>query len=1516
MSDPLGLFSDEPTTSKTADPLGLFDDDDNKPKAGLGTALASSFAGVGNTVDTAGSMLLGAGKSLFGNTEGADSTYRAMEQRNKDRMQWANPDNQELDLTGKIVGTAATLPMQMLGGLVSPFETGKQLSDNGESLGTALGGVGVSTLGNAVGMAVPGAMGGALATRIGSGAALNAGQTVAQQAALQQIAQTEASKKQFAPNLDDAIVAGVVGGGFGAMPNSARPVSADIAPTTAVEAPAPTRLNPEDIQRRIDELAAPKVPESQDPLGLFNQEEPVIVPRLDEGETPLPVINEAIPVEIPRLPEESTPFPTLENMEVEKPSHVLKQEELGLRDPNEPIIKETTLNREDFGPSEIGANETAIPSRLVDPYHGAVNVEGLLDHFVQNSVDPGYQSLAQALKGKLGDVDVAISMKNGQAQEFHTNPAGAQVRGTYSPTVDLIMLGKKGMTDRVFLHEAVHAATAKFLRAMPDSEGAVALNALYQKMLPLANDAGLLARGEDGKLTNDIGYGFHNVDEFVAEAMTNRGLQEWLKTHTIDGQRYVPQSKLSSAWDTFKQAIGRLLGLDARAYTALDNVMDIASDIIDTNNTYRDAVNVGFNNYVKDVLKAKNVQSLNAPPEAVRSTNDVLADNAKALAKLAEITPTFDVNIAENIPLYRTEKDISNDNNSLKSGTQFTSLLNNKNALVRDVGRVFRSALNEARKVEADYLTNSSNGVIPLRNKLSKNEFTDLQMVLRAAEGKADLSPSQMRELGLNEKQIAVAQKMRQTLDDTLVNLNEVLVSKGMSPIERRNGYLPGTFKGDFRTVVTDANGKFVSVIADNNRRTMEKIVSKMREQDPSLKFDVADKQTNANYRDRDSFAAFEQALAIVGDNSPEAQRVQAMYQDYKSQSAFNSTSTKKHFMDKKGGDTGAEGFKAWESDAVNAKEGFRSFVDYIETANKWVSVNKAVEKVAPAITDPAVIKAQPNAVSYLNKYINTVQGKPNQEFLYGLPHGVEKIVDGVFNLIADNTGLGPTTLKAPFNELAKYTQLAWMGMRPVFSAVQMLQYAVTLPRKFSEFTPFNAIRSELAGYASSAKMLAQLNHSIRMGKKGIEVDGSSIRDPFDRDMYRYMVDTGLITQSVLMDVRTLDQPAWVNKAQDVMSINMRIPEILTRTAAFATFAQNYKNLGLSNRAAFEKAMEATDFTMGNYKPEERPLLYQQGWLTQKAGALQTYKHNQIGQIRSYFQDAKSGKPTGLALYALTTLAMGGIIGLPAMEQADALADKLSMMLFKKPFSVKRWLMTNVPEIYTRGAVTNLTRNLVPEGIDLGSSMSAADLLGSGAEGYITDNYKKVQALVQLVTADTSTERAQAARDLVPMQFRGTIENNYLSKPIYEKDEYGNIKATGDKLTATTDLQGDVIRSPMEQTLRSWGATSVNERNTKDLNFAAKNEETAKNKLRAGAVDKLANLYYSGRLTDNMDEASKKVYTKAYQQYINNGGDPSTLQKAIANEAMNQNTTTLNRNIGKPKSIRSIDKAQTYMEGR
>jgi len=38
MSDPLGLFSDEPTTSKTADPLGLFDDDD-KPKAGLGTAL-------------------------------------------------------------------------------------------------------------------------------------------------------------------------------------------------------------------------------------------------------------------------------------------------------------------------------------------------------------------------------------------------------------------------------------------------------------------------------------------------------------------------------------------------------------------------------------------------------------------------------------------------------------------------------------------------------------------------------------------------------------------------------------------------------------------------------------------------------------------------------------------------------------------------------------------------------------------------------------------------------------------------------------------------------------------------------------------------------------------------------------------------------------------------------------------------------------------------------------------------------------------------------------------------------------------------------------------------------------------------------------------------------------------------------------------------------------------------------------------------------------------------------------
>lgn len=137
------------------------------------------------------------------------------------------------------------------------------------------------------------------------------------------------------------------------------------------------------------------------------------------------------------------------------------------------------------------------------------------------------------------------------------NPIHGQYRGK-SDTI-LIAGSAEYAAERIFLHEAMHAATMRAL-AKPGlaSQRLRALLAHVQKQ-----------PGAQGF------YGTKNVDEFVAEVFTNPDFQRALRT-----MRAPAGSPLKSAWHSFVQVLRRILGLGDNSTSVLSQALELGVEAV------------------------------------------------------------------------------------------------------------------------------------------------------------------------------------------------------------------------------------------------------------------------------------------------------------------------------------------------------------------------------------------------------------------------------------------------------------------------------------------------------------------------------------------------------------------------------------------------------------------------------------------------------------------------------------------------------------------------------------------------------------------------------------------------------------------------------------------------------------------------------------------------------------------------------------------------------------------------
>lgn len=193
--------------------------------------------------------------------------------------------------------------------------------------------------------------------------------------------------------------------------------------------------------------------------------------------------------------------------------------------------KATSLDREIYGLAAVGSSSTRILSAIAEA-----------------SGDSYRRELARLLLAK--GVTPAVTVSAGDGQHA----------AAYDPRGNAMSLFTEADAERHFLHEAVHAATLKALERKSISAGQ--MKALYKHVVE--------------QLGTDAHYGLHNLDEFVAEVMTNARFQAELRRLPA-----APGSTLASSWHWFVRTVRQLLGLDAKHDSALSQALQLGVSLMD-----------------------------------------------------------------------------------------------------------------------------------------------------------------------------------------------------------------------------------------------------------------------------------------------------------------------------------------------------------------------------------------------------------------------------------------------------------------------------------------------------------------------------------------------------------------------------------------------------------------------------------------------------------------------------------------------------------------------------------------------------------------------------------------------------------------------------------------------------------------------------------------------------------------------------------------------------------------------
>lgn len=810
------------------------------------------------------------------------------------------------------------------------------------------------------------------------------------------------------------------------------------------------------------------------------------------------------------------------------------------------------------------------------------------------------------------------------------------------------------------------------------------------------------------------------------------------------------------------------------------------------------------------------------------------------------------------------------------SGVNWAAAMTN-NPLIKFANTVFRDARTNADKFSRTYIT-SKDGLSPTWSKMNGEERVGVADALMAGDrNQMRVTPEIMDKLGFSDLQRQWVDRYYKANDAMFDRWNEVLTQLNMKAVPKREGHVPGIFKGAYKALVMDANG-VQGVIAVDSKYQLAAAKEYFAKNNPDFKIVEQARKGLADYRNQsDIFSGMNDVIALLAENDPRFAEVQAMVSEAikhgnNSMFAFN-----KHELSKKGV-VGNEGNKPWQDKKANTEDWYKAMVQYFEEGALHHELQKPLKDVKELVNDPDL--NMPKTAKYLDSYTKHVTGQnaSNPVAMFG---------NYAIDLGPKLLGFGPRQSLQLAGQVKNRMSQLFMGWGNwMFTAAQMAQPMQT-------GLPFLQMAAGRLGKDLNAPK-SMANGGIAFLRGTLEhMTGKDLGQPAHmKEAYQYAMDRGMLTFSE-MERAYEGAKSKVGRAVDrVAEANMKAGEVTTRTPMFLSFVDMLHSAGVPTERALPIAENMTQLSMIDYHQWERPQMYaKMGTVGQFAGGLTTFKHGFVGMQgklgKELGRDAnviRNAAPIGISAGAAVALA--GITGMPFYDELDNLFGEISDKFMDERKNIRDTVLSNLPEWANSGAIANAS------GVGIQSKFSSANMVPDTVPKALSPQLdalgKIVMDAVDVARYGDDQAWANLMMDISPSTFKGLVEDTMLT------DETG--------LVHNRNMQGTVERSPEDRALRKWtGLRPHNEVLEAEKNYkartAVKADEEAKNKLSAR--------FGRGMYNDKVD-------VEALDKYQKRGGDATSLINRFKERAIIEKNSTEKdrRDLGfkpTPSGLREYD---------
>lgn len=1458
-------------------------------------------ANLQNTMERAAQLITAPGLAAYSKLRGVDpeETFRLLKEGREARIQKAG-GGKEQSFGGKAISMLPSIPAFPLLLAGSPLDTAAQFIEEGESVPRALAAGGIDLAGNMLGLKLD-PVGGSIRKRLIANAGIQAGQDTATRAAIEQIAQNQPTKEMFAPSMETAGLAGILGGGMSLLYKGKQ--VGDLTPEQRMREAA-ARKRAEEVKKTPDVIPEQKLPEvfTATPEGVvYPKDAQTDLYRQKAMEKVVGELDQTFEQDQkarPMGPEDQMGLPWSTGVEEiaarKNAADPTGQMDMFVEAARKPDVFNELMRKDaiDEPNMELARQEQA-----------QARQQQMEEMFQQRAAE---QEQARRLEEQLKQEDMFAPLQEqlsqervskGQQKKMNRGMAGRQRGGidfSFGKKRDEQLLKEENAESREMMQWANNARIGATANQMAD------LTKTYSENAILISKA--------SRLYNDLAVGLSRSDLDVGR--TVRSLEESYKNMLGAGEALAKGDT-----DTFER-------LSSNAQYHLRE----AGDYKKTLNTYIEEV-------IQDRKDFSRKRS-SAAKEMVAAIDSILGPSSV-------VTPSFkkrqqggiDFSFLE--PLFGDKKkkfvedilqtkmqpdDVDGDivvAAALSEGKDARGL-----SYVESGGTLAAMKRNSAAVLGASRLAqqasnagdlNIRNNVMPVERSLRKLSRQELSSLMNLFKEETSLerrfTPQELADFGYDVKTLAAYNDLRTMFTKALEAENEARVALGKKPITELEYYSSHRWQGNFRQDFLDADGKHVWSLAGNSKwdlaRQRNALLKEFPELQPSKERIIRQGKDVASPAE-----LYKHMLDILGEDDPSVARIKEWYEK---QGVTDPTAEmlaqEKHFKKRAGirgyvGDRPANTGK-WFSEEGSydvhkeAMDFFQEQITYAKNGFKWAEMQKAGKEIKKIISDPELNKQQPNNIKFIRDYWKQNLGVSEAKFISQMEDSWH------------DWGVSPREVRKYVGDLKS----AWIGQKLLASAgfvvSNLVQSTAVLPHMMDIMVKTGG--NPLVGLAhgmSAAISIPTFHYASFLPDK----TGQSLRridlmasSPFMAAAMKYAEDNGVVSRSTYDESPIEASFSAPRRAAELAAkATISAPETIIRSFAFMSYAAQLKSSGkyTNDMDIFRLAEERTNASMVDMRAGERPIVFNKlGMFGDLAGALQSFPMNFYNQWSWAAREASKGNVLPALTMATVQYTLAGFMGLPGFQDMDKFMEMVKTWASKndpklwntiKDWNPKRLVMDNLGEDALYGKLSTET------GVALTSRVAAPSFSDMALAGgnIVGDVGKQLGNVASLAYSPSEKKFAKTAIESAPVGVQGLLETtafrDVLSKPV----EGGRL------YSKRSEPVGDYTRTPDDEFWRKWGLRTQQEALTKDERWQADARSIQGRKAATEALDKF---YIHAKNGDKEEAAS---YARLYTQLT---GNPISSQ-LLENRFIKEYTDAVTRGKMNAKNNLEAIKAMKRME--